>query len=146
MSDTNRLSTNFTLTELTRTSSGIPNTINIIERRNLQSLVDNILQPARDRFGGPIMVNSGFRNEAVNRAVGGATTSQHRLGQAADIRGSDNARIFNIIRDNLPFDQLIWELGNDQQPQWIHVSFSDRHRREVLRATMQGGRKVFTRM
>src|SRR5690606_28476100 len=95
----------------------------------------------RDALGTPVLVNSGFRSAAVNKAVGGAATSQHRLGQAADIRvnGMTSAQLARRIAElGLPFDQLIEEFGR-----WVHVSYGPRHRRQILRATSENGRTVY---
>jgi hypothetical protein len=128
------LTVNFTLEELTQTSTGLPNEPTPIEIQNLQSLAFNVLQPLRDRLGRPIKVTSGFRSQAVNHAVGGSPTSQHRVGQAADLVCEDNAMLFDIIKTQLRFDQLIWESGNDFQPAWVHVSFNPAYNRnEVLK-------------
>lgn len=136
-----QLTANFTLAELTATSTGLPNVPTPAEEASLRALAEHVLQPLRDALGRPVLVNSGFRSERVNRAVGGTATSQHRLGQAADIRvagmGSvDLAR--EIVRLGLPFDQLIEEFGR-----WVHVSYGPRHRRQVLRATTENGRTVY---
>jgi zinc D-Ala-D-Ala carboxypeptidase len=139
------MSNNFTLEELTVTKTGLPNTPNETEILNLQALVDNILQPLRDKYGKPITVISGFRSSQVNKAIGGSTTSQHSKGEAADITtGSKegNKELFDIIKDNLPFDQLIDEFDYA----WIHVSFGPRHRKEVLRATKKNNRTVYTKV
>jgi zinc D-Ala-D-Ala carboxypeptidase len=85
-------------------------------------------------YGMPIKVNSGFRSHIVNSSVGGASTSQHCSGEAVDIDSINNALLFQMIKDNLIFDQLIWESGNDIQPDWIHVSYKQfENRRQTLR-------------
>jgi uncharacterized protein YcbK (DUF882 family) len=127
-----QLSKNFTLDELLHTNSHLPNVPTETEIARLTALVINVLQPARELLGKPIRVNSGFRSAAVNKAVGGASTSQHCLGEAADLDCTDNAQLFHLIREHLPFDQLIWEGGNDIQPDWVHVSFKA-NRKEVLK-------------
>lgn len=136
-----KLSKNFSLDELTVTSTGLANVPNAAEMASLKALALHVLQPLRSALGRPVLVNSGFRSEAVNRAVGGTASSQHRLGQAADIRvagmsSADLAR--EIVRLGLPFDQLIEEFGR-----WVHVSYGPRHRRQVLRATTENGRTVY---
>ena len=129
-----QLSDNFTLEELMVTNSLLPNNPGQAEIENLQMLVLNVLQPLRMFFGMPIRVNSGYRSVMVNQAVGGSPVSQHCFGMAADLDSSDNAMMFQIIRNQLPFDQLIWEGGNDSQPAWVHVSFNKMgNRRQVLR-------------
>lgn len=136
-----RLSANFELAELTVTSTGLSNTPNGHEIAELQALTRNVLQPLRDALGLPIFVSSGFRSARVNKAVGGASTSQHRLGQAADItvRGMTSREVCErIVALGLPFDQLIEEFGR-----WVHVSHGPRHRRQVLRAVKQNGRTAY---
>jgi len=138
------LSKNFTLDELTVTSTGLPNKPTEAEAANLQALVTNVLQPLRDLYGKPIKVNSGYRSVAVNRAIGGASTSQHSKGEAADLDAADNASLFLLIRQFLPFDQLIWEGGTDTQPDWVHVSYrATGNRKQVLRMRVVGGKKVY---
>lgn len=129
-----RLSENFTLDELTVTGTGLLNVPTPGELDNLKLLVEHVLQPLREAYGQPIRVTSGFRSMAVNASVGGAATSQHTKGEAVDLVCRDNAAIFRIIRDRLPFDQLIWEKGDDMEPDWVHVSYKPfGGRREVLR-------------
>jgi zinc D-Ala-D-Ala carboxypeptidase len=124
---------NFTLEELTHTNYNIPNVPNAQQIEKLEALAINILQPARDKYGKAITVNSGFRSVSVNNKVGGSITSQHLYGEAADICCEDNAKLFEILK-KLPFDQLIWEFGNDDQPNWIHVSYGSRNRRQILKS------------
>lgn len=126
----------FTIKELikstTATAKKIDNTPTKEVEDNLTKLVDKILDPLREAYGKPIKVNSGYRCPKLNRAVGGSATSQHVLGQAADITGgskSENKILFDLIKSlKLPFDQLIWENGGV----WVHVSFGPRNRRQVL--------------
>lgn len=102
---------------------------------NLKELCENILQPLRDAIGVSLTVNSGYRSPITNKRVGGQPTSQHQNGQAADIICPEvgNAKLFEKIRElKLPFDQLIWEFGDDKNPAWVHVSFSPRNRRQVF--------------
>lgn len=136
-----RLTTNFTLAELTVTSTGIANTPTPAEIVHLRNLAEKILQPLRDDLRRPVLVNSAFRSDRVNRAVGGTATSQHRYGQAADIRVegmTSRALAQRVIDLGLPFDQLIEEFGR-----WVHVSYGPRHRRQVLTAVKRGGRTVY---
>ncbi|NDV81318.1 D-Ala-D-Ala carboxypeptidase family metallohydrolase [Bacteroides sp. 51] len=100
---------------------------------SLNNLVDNILDPLREAWGRPIHVNSGYRCSALNRAVRGASTSQHLKGEAADITtGSKegNKKLFELIQTlDLPFDQLI----DEKNYSWIHVSHrKENNRRQVL--------------
>lgn len=130
----------FTIKELcasdTARRRGIENKPTPEIERNLTALVDNILDPLREVWGGPIIVNSGYRCDELNRAVGGVRSSQHRLGQAADLdvgSRADNMKLFNLIEElDLPFDQLCFEKGNTAVgPDWVHVSYSPRNRREI---------------
>ena len=131
----------FSIKELTASttakSMGIDNTPTPEVVGNLTALVESVLDPLRERYGRPIIVNSGYRCPRLNKAVGGAKTSQHVTGEAADIYVADakgRAELFSIIYYLLPFDQLIWERGDDEAPAWIHVSYRDgRNRRECLR-------------
>lgn len=128
----------FTFEELTKSATasrkGIDNTPDESVKRNLTMLVDKILDPLREAWGAPIIVTSGYRCGRLNKAVGGATKSQHLYGQAADIRTvsdkpADNKKLFDLIRElKLPYDQLIDEYGYN----WVHVSYSSRNRRQIL--------------
>ena len=129
-----KLTKNFTLPELTTTSTGITNQPNSQQIAALITLCNKVLQPARDMYGKPIRVNSGFRSPAVNKAVGGAPNSQHTRGEAADITvfsKEENKKLFELIRDNLSFDQLI----NERTYSWIHASHrsDEEHRQQVLK-------------
>ena len=127
----------FTLDELAHSNVArtkrIDNTPNEQQKKALVALVDNVLDPLRDLFGKPVLVSSGFRSNDLNRAVGGAATSQHMKGEAADIytgTKEGNKKLFELIRDNLPFDQLIDE--NDFS--WVHVSFKEiGNRKQILK-------------
>ncbi len=126
----------FTIEEMTKSSTAtakhIDNTPNQTAIDNLTKLIEIVLDPLREWYGKPIRVNSGFRCEALNEAVGGSDTSQHRLGEAADITvgtKKGNKKLFEYIKDNLPFDQLI----NESNFSWVHVSYREgRLRKQVL--------------
>ena len=116
------LSRNFTLKELTKTSTGIPNNPTQIEIERLKLLCAKVLQPLRDKFGSPIIVNSGYRSKQVNKAVGGVASSQHVRGEAVDITAGSkerNKRLFEILK-TMEFDQLI----DERDYSWIHVSYT----------------------
>lgn len=143
----------FTVNELckssTATKKGIANVPSAEERANLEALIANVLDPLREAWGKPIIVNSGFRCERLNKAVGGAAGSQHKTGEAADIEAvtrdpADNRRLFELVRKlGLPFDQMINEFGYD----WVHISFSrSRRRGQVLEAKKSGGQTVYVSM
>ena len=128
---------NFTLKELCVTKTGIHNEPNAEQKEALRLLAVNILQPARDALG-PIKVTSGFRNAKVNAAISGSRSSQHMKGEAADLQCKDNAALFQFIK-TLEFDQLIWEFGDKEQPDWVHVSFAKKNRKEILKASKKNG-------
>lgn len=116
-----KLSENFTLAELIRTGTGLPNNPTPIEIERLKLLCQKVLQPLRDEFGTPIVVNSGYRSQAVNKAVGGVESSQHRRGEAADITAGsveENKKIFKILK-TIEFDQLI-----TYGYRFLHVSYT----------------------
>lgn len=136
-----QLTPNFSLAELTVTNRKLRNVPAAAEVAHLRALAENILQPLRDALGKPITVNSAFRSDEVNRAVGGSPTSQHRLGQAADIvvAGMTSLELAQrIVELGLPFDQLIEEFGR-----WVHVSYGPRHRRQQLTAVNIGRKTVY---
>lgn len=128
----------FTIKELTKSDvakrNKINNTPTVQEEANLVALTENILDPLREAYGRPIIVTSGYRCERLNKLVKGSKTSQHRFGQAADIRTvedtiEENKKLFDLAQKlNLPFDQLIDEYNYD----WIHISYSPRNRKQVL--------------
>ena len=135
-----RLSKSFTLAELCVTSARLDNTPGPKQIESLRTLATDILQPLRDAVGVPVNVTSAYRSPAVNKAVGGAKTSQHVLGEAADIvvAGMSPREVCEtIIALNLPFDQLI------QEPSWTHVSRGARNRRQVLTARRVGGKMKY---
>lgn len=139
----------FTLYEMTASASAkrlkIDNTPTEKIKQNLLDLVTNVLDPLRLSWGRPVIVTSGYRCPKLNKAIGGATSSQHMYGQAADIRTvsddpEENMKLLRcLIEANLPFDQLICEYPNKNGcPDWIHVSFGPRNRRQML--TCRGGK------
>lgn len=133
----------FTIEELcasdTAKAKGISNKPNVQQMINLVYLAAYVLEPLRVEMGESIKISSGFRSEALNKAVGGAFNSQHKKGQAADLCIDGNLekgkRWFNYIRQHLPFDQLIWE-HDRSGTYWVHVSyvFPDfgKNRRQVI--------------
>ena len=140
------LSKNLTLHEMTRSEmakrKGVSNEPTEEHIANMIVLAEKIFQPIREHFGVPIYISSGYRSAALNKKIGGVKNSQHLTGEAMDIDMDghphiSNVQVFNYIRENLIFDQLIWEYGNNSNPDWIHVSYSTSgaNRRQVLRAT-----------
>jgi D-alanyl-D-alanine dipeptidase len=118
---------------------------------NFKLLAANIFEPIREHFGKPIHISSGYRSDALNKAIGGSKTSQHCAGEAIDIdmdgsaNGITNKMVFDYIKDNLNFDQLIWEFGTTSNPDWVHVSYEStgKQRKQVLRAVKSGGATTY---
>lgn len=141
-----KLSPHFSLAEMTVTNSGLPNHPDAKQLAALTKLCERVLEPVRLNFGKPVTVNSGFRGKQANAAVGGSQTSQHSLGEAADIeiRGVHNEMIYKFIRDNLEFDQLIAEKlsKTDGSAGWIHVSYRDGRLRKQCLSFLGGGKYV----
>jgi hypothetical protein len=138
-----KLSENLDLSEVTRSESakrhGINNQPTPEHIENFKLLAEKIFQPIRDHFGVPIRISSGYRSKELNAKIGGSASSQHCKGQAIDIdqdgTSITNRQVFDFIKDNLPFDQLIYEFGDDNNPNWIHVSYSrNQQRGQVLKA------------
>ena len=139
-----QISNHVSLREATRSETAIRKNIDnqptpeIIQ--TMQATALNVFEPVREHFGVPIRINSFYRSVKLNQAIGGATSSQHCLGEAIDIDdilgGVTNAQIFQFIRSNVDFDQLIWEFGDDNNPDWVHVSYKGpgANRKNVLRA------------
>ena len=118
----------------------IDNTPNEKQIEAMKLLAAKIFEPLRKYVGGPIKVNSFFRSVALNEAIGGVASSQHCKGQAIDIDDvygrKTNAEMYHWIKENLDFDQMIWEFGTDTQPNWVHISFisEEEKRNKCLKA------------
>jgi zinc D-Ala-D-Ala carboxypeptidase len=152
-----QLSKYFTLAELTPSATakrlGIKNDPTPEHLECLKLLAVNVLDKVREHFGKPIFVSSGYRSKALNDATpGSSATSQHCSGEAADLdqdgrgTGVTNKMVFDYIKDNLVFDQLIYEYGTDANPDWVHVSWESngKQRKQVLRCTRVNGKPVYT--
>ena len=145
------LSTNLSLAEATSSATalrkGIANTPSVTHLIALKEVANNIFQPCRNHFGKPLRVTSGYRSEELNKVIGGSMKSQHSKGEALDMQstsGYTNCDLFMYIKDHLTFDQLIWEFGNDENPDWVHVSYkTEGNRGEVLRAVRQNGKTIY---
>lgn len=117
---------------------------------NFKKLAENVFEPLREHFNKPIRISSAYRSQALNAAIGGSLSSQHCKGEALDLDmdGTDitNKQIFDYIKDHIPFDQMIWEFGNKNNPDWVHVSYSSsgKQRGEVLRALKLNGKTVYS--
>lgn len=143
-----KLSEHLDLVEVTRSEyakrNGINNMPNPEYTENLIELAQKIFEPIRKHFNKPIHISSGFRSKILNERIGGSKNSQHTKGEALDIdqgNRKDNMEIFEFIKNNLPFDQLINEFGYD----WIHVSYNTdgRQRGEVLDAIKEEGKTKY---
>lgn len=147
-----QLSKHLALAEVTRSNEakrkGISNEPTPEHLKNFQLLAEKVFEPIREHFAVPIKISSGYRSAALNKAIGGAASSQHCSGEAIDIdmdgTSITNAQIFNYIKDNLNFDQLIWEFGTKSNPDWVHVSYEStgKQRKQILRATRNAAGKT----
>ena len=124
------------------TLRNLNNEMNESQIESAKLLCENVFEPLRIYLNTPIQISSGFRSVQVNKMIGGAATSQHTKGEAMDLQ--IGAKGFHFIKDKLNFDQLIWEFGNDENPSWVHVSFSSKNRKQVLKATKQNGKTKYT--
>lgn len=151
-----KLSENFWLSEFTRSENakrlGISNTPTSEHISNMKLLCEEVLEPIREHFNHPIFISSGYRSKELNAKTPGASnTSQHSTGEAVDIDmdGSKvtNAEVFNFIKENLVFDQLIWEFGTKNNPGWVHVSYESKGlpRKQVLRAKKVKNKSVYSK-
>ena len=115
----------------------LDNTPDDSQLKRMEEVAENLFEPLREWVGGPIKINSFFRGEPVNTVIGGSRKSQHMKGQAIDIDDTfghkTNAEMYHYVKDNLDFDQLIWEFGTDENPNWLHISWvSHRPNRKKL--------------
>jgi hypothetical protein len=127
----------------------IGNVPNAEQLANLKLVCTNIFDKVREHFGVPIGISSAYRSYELNQRIGGSKSSLHMQGMALDIDGDihggiNNKELFDYIRKNCTFDQLIWEFGSENAPSWVHVSWNkDGNRGQVLRAVKSGGRTVY---
>lgn len=148
-----RISKHISYKEATRSITairlGIDNKPFEYELGNMKAVAENIFEPLRKWVGGAIKVTSFFRSEKLNKAIGGSVSSQHCQGRAIDIDDvygyKTNAEMFQYIKNNLDFDNLIWEFGTDDNPDWIHVSYvsNERNRGRVLKAIKENGKTKY---
>ena len=128
---------------------GIDNTPNDEQLTNMELVAEEIFEPLRTYVSGPIKINSFFRSPELNTAIGGSKTSQHCKGQAMDIDDTfgraTNAEMYHWIKENLDFDQMIWEFGDDDNPAWIHISYvsKDKNRNRCLKAYKKDGKTKY---
>jgi len=129
---------------------GINNTPSEDIIANLKELADNIFEPIRNELNVPIYISSGYRSIKLNKSIGGADSSQHCKGYAIDIdmdnssNGVTNKMIFDFIKANLDFDQLIWEFGSIVNPDWVHVSYvKGKNRKQILKGIKSNGKTSY---
>tara|TARA_R110001599_G_scaffold300255_2_gene505311 strand:+ start:449 stop:910 length:462 start_codon:yes stop_codon:yes gene_type:complete len=126
---------------------GLDNTPTEDDTKNMELICEKIFEPLRAHVNGPIKINSFYRGPVLNKAIGGSKSSQHMTGQAMDIDDTysymSNADMYKFIKNNLDFDQIIWEFGNDDNPNWIHVSYvsAEANRNRCLKAYRTPGSK-----
>lgn len=151
-----QISKHLSLSEVSRSDTakrkGINNTPTSEHLENFKKLAQNVFEPVREHFKVPIYISSGYRSFDLNKAIGGSASSQHCSGEAIDIDmdgtkdGVSNADVFNFIKSNINFDQLIWEFGSATNPDWVHVSYKaiGNQRKQVLKATKVNGKTVYS--
>lgn len=128
---------------------GIDNTPNEYQLQNMEIIAKNVFEPLRKAVGGPIKINSFMRVEKLNQAIGGSSRSQHCQGRAMDLDDTyghwTNAEMYHYIKNNLDFDQIIWEFGTDENPDWVHVSYvdADSNRKRCLKAIKENGKTKY---
>lgn len=147
------ISKHITLKEATHSATakrrGIDNTPSPEAVEAMQILAENVFEPLREHVDGPIKINSMYRSPELNSAIGGSKTSQHCKGQAVDIDDvyghATNAEMYEYIVENLDYDQIIWEFGNDDNPDWVHVSYvsPEKNRKRQLRAERKNGKTTY---
>ena len=148
-----KISKYVTYAEVTKSNQAnvlkLANSPNAEQLNNLRLVCVKIFDPLREHFGIPIGISSAYRSVDLNRKIGGSKSSQHCEGKALDIDGDmfggiSNKKIFEYIRKSCTFDQLIWEFGSENHPDWVHVSYNEgKNRGQVLRAVKIGGKTVY---
>lgn len=139
-----KISDHVSYTEATKSKTAlrnnIDNTPDAMTLERMKCVANNIFEPVRNHFKVPIAITSFYRSPQLNKKVGGSKTSEHVYGSAMDIDADvlglvSNRQIFNYIKDNLEFNQLIWEFGDDNEPAWVHVSYKESgNKNQVLKA------------
>tara|TARA_Y100000592_G_C5438434_1_gene302029 strand:- start:68 stop:523 length:456 start_codon:yes stop_codon:yes gene_type:complete len=133
----------------TATRRGIDNIPNDEQLENMKLIAEKVFEPLRAYVNGPIKINSFFRCPKLNKAIGGSSKSQHCKGQAMDIDDTfghmTNAEMYNFIKEHLDFDQMIWEFGDDDNPNWVHVSYvsPEENRHRCLKAYKEDGKTKY---
>ena len=150
-----QLTNHISLTEATKSNTaerlGIDNFPNSYILSKMQKTATQLFEPLRIFVGEPIYISSFYRSPELNKVIGGSSRSQHCKGEAIDIddvysNRYTNADYFNYIKENLPFDQLIWEFGDDDSPSWVHMSYTEdlkERRGRILRAIKEKGKTIY---
>ena len=134
----------------TATRLNIDNTPKSLDLINMKTIAEKVFEPLRSWVGGPIAINSFYRSPKLNSAIGGSTKSQHCIGCALDLDDNyghkTNAQMFEYVKNNLDYDQMIWEFGTDENPNWIHISYvsEDVNRRRLLKASKTNGKTTYS--
>ena len=134
---------------ITATRRGINNIPDDEQLTNMELVAEEVFEPLREWVGGPIKINSFFRCPKLNKAIGGSSKSQHCYGQAIDIddtfHKASNADMYHYIKEHLEFDQLIWEFGDNKNPDWVHVSYvsPEENRNRCLKAYRDKGKTKY---
>ena len=134
---------------ITATRLGINNTPNDDQLKNMELVAEEVFEPLRGYVDGPIKINSFFRSPDLNKAIGGSTKSQHCKGQAIDIDDTygkmKNSEMYYWIKEHLDFDQMIWEFGDDNNPDWVHISYvsEKENRNRCLKAYREDGKTKY---
>lgn len=127
----------------------IDNTPDQYALQNMELLAEKVFEPLRKYVNGPIAINSFYRSPELNQAIGGSSKSQHCEGRAIDIDDTygymSNKEMYEYIKNNLDFDQIIWEFGTDDNPDWVHVSYVDHdfNRQRCLKAYKENGKTKY---
>lgn len=148
-----KISEHVSYKEATRSTTalrlGIENKPTPEHLKNMELLAEKIFEPLRKHVNGPIAINSFYRSPDLNKAIGGSSKSQHCHGQAMDIDDTygymSNAEMYIYIKENLDFDQMIWEFGDNNNPDWVHVSYvnSEENRNRCLKAYREDGKTKY---
>ena len=134
----------------TATRLNIDNTPRNLDLINMKTIAEKVFEPLRSWVGGPIAINSFYRSPKLNSAIGGSTSSQHCIGCALDLDDNyghkTNAQMFEYVKNNLDYDQIIWEFGTDENPNWVHISYvsEDTNRRRLLKASKINGKTTYS--
>ena len=116
---------------------------------NMKLTSEKVFEPLREFVNGPIKINSFYRGPELNKAIGGSVKSQHCHGQAMDIDDTygamSNATMYNWVKENLDYDQMIWEFGTENNPDWVHISYvsKEKNRNRCLKAYREDGKTKY---